>query len=207
MIRCRESRHVQSWLEGDLPGNQAAAFAEHVRGCATCEAELRSYRALFLALGDSLAVPDPGPALTERILDRVVPSRLRRRWVNAIGWTYGAASAVSTFAFASWIVQPSTHVWLVQCFAGASLRISQVLLFAFQTLNRLLLESLDGWRILTTVGGMLGPTLRALARPLAQPSVASILVAAIFACLALLRWMRPQARPIEEEVRHVGLLF
>ena len=168
---------------------------------------MRSYRALYLALGDSLQVPDPGPELTERILDRVVPSRLRRRWVNAIGWTYGAASAVSTFAFASWIVQPSTHVWLVQCFAGASLRISQVLLFAFQTLNRVLLEGLDGWRILTTVGAMLGPAMRALARPLADPTIASILVAAVFACLALLRWMRPQYRPVEEEVRHVGLLF
>ena len=207
MNRCRESRRIQSWLDGDLSAEQATAFALHLSGCQTCEAEMRSYRALYLALGDSLQAPDPGPELTERILDRVVPSRLRRRWVNAIGWTYGAASAVSTFAFASWIVQPSTHVWLVQCFAGASLRISQVLLFAFQTLNRLLLEGLDGWRILTTVGAMLGPAMRALARPLADPTIASILVAAVFACLALLRWMRPQYQPVEEEARHVGLLF
>src|SRR5204862_4477743 len=204
MNRCRESKLVQSWLDGDLAAGPASAFVAHMRNCPVCAAEVRGYRALYASLGDDLLVPDPGPALTERILDRVVPSRLRRRWVTAIGWTYGTASAVSTFAFASWIVQPSTHVWLVQCFAGASLRISQALLFAFQTLNRLLLESLDGWRILTTVGAMLGPALRALARPLAEPTVASILVAAMFACLALLRWMRPQARPIEEEVRHVG---
>jgi hypothetical protein len=198
MNRCRESRRVQSWLEGDLPGDQATAFAEHLRGCATCEAELRSYRALFLALGDSLAVPDPGPALTERILDRVVPSRLRRRWVNAVGWTYGAASGQHVLRFVD--RSASTH-GLVQA-RRASLR-SAVLLFV-QTLNRLLESSTAGGS--HHRGRHVGAG-AALARPLAEPTVASILVAAMFACLALLRWMRPQARPIEEEVRHVGLLF
>src|SRR5262249_57386095 len=99
MNRCRESRLVQSWLDGDLSGGQASAFAAHLARCATCTAEVRAYRALFVSLGEDLAAPDPGPALTERILDRVVPSRLRRRWVTAIGWTYTTASAVSTFAF------------------------------------------------------------------------------------------------------------
>lgn len=204
MNRCRESRHVQSWLDGDLAAGAAAAFAAHLRDCRICEAELRAYRALYATLGDTLPVPDPGPALTERILDHVVPSRLRRRWVTAIGWTYATASAVSTFAFASWIAQPSTHVWLLQCFAGASLQISQVLLGVFQTLNHWVIEGLDGWAILTTMGSMLLPLGRALARPLLDPTVAAILLAAMLACLGLLRWMRPDARA--EEVRHVVLL-
>ena len=205
MNRCRESRLVQSWLDGDLSAAAAAAFASHLRTCRLCEAELRSYRALYASLEGTLQVPDPGPALTERILDHVVPSRLRRRWVTAIGWTYATTSAVSTFAFASWIAQPSTHVWLLQCFAGASLRVSQVLLGAFQTLNHWLLEGLDGWTILTTMGSMLSPLGRALARPLLDPTVAAILVAAMLACMALLRWMRPE-RQAAEGVRHVVLL-
>ena len=207
MNRCRESKLVQSWLDGDLAAGPASAFVAHMRSCPVCTAEVRGYRALYASLGDDLLVPDPGPALTERILDRVVPSRLRRRWVTAIGWTYATASAVSTFAFASWIAQPATHVWLIQCFADASLRISQVLLFAFQMLNRSLLEGLDGWAILTTFGAMLVPLGRALARPLMDPIVVAILFAAMLACVAMLRWMRPGYRPIEEEVRHVGLLF
>jgi anti-sigma factor RsiW len=207
MNRCRESRRVQSWLEGDLASGAAAAFEAHLASCAFCAAELKAYRRLFASLSDEiLLAPDPGPPLTERILDRVLPSRLRRRWVNAIGWTYGTASAVSTFAFASWITQPSTHVWLIQCYTGASLRISQVLLFAFQTLTRSLLEGLDGWAILTTFGTMLVPLGRALARPLADPTVASILLAATLACAGMLRWMRSGSRSVEEEVRNVGLI-
>ena len=205
MNRCRESRHVQSWLDGDLPGGQATAFARHLAECPTCAAEVRAYRSLYVSLGENLQAPDPGPALTERILDRVVPSRLRRRWVTAFGWTYGTASAVSTFAFASWIVQPSTHVWLLQAFAGASLRISQVLLFSFQMLNRSLLEGLDGWTILTTASSMLLPLGRALARPLLDPTIVSIVMAAILACVAMLRWMIHGRRP--GEIRNVSLLF
>jgi hypothetical protein len=207
MNRCRESRRVQSWLEGDLAPDAAQAFVAHLAGCVHCASEVRAYRRLFATLGDGrLLVPDPGPALTERILDRVVPSRLRRRWVSALGWTYGTASAVSTFAFLSWIVQPTTHVWLIQSFTGASLRISQVLLFSYQTLTRSLLEGINSWAILTTFGSMLGPLGRALARPLMDPIVASILIAAMLACIAVLRWMRPGARSGENEVRHVRLL-
>lgn len=207
MNRCRESRRVQSWLEGDLAPGTAEAFTAHLAGCARCEAEVRAYRRLFAALAEErLLVRDPGPALTERILDRVVPSRLRRRWVTALGWTYGTASAVSTFAFLSWIVQPSTHVWLIQSYAGASLRVSQVVLFAYQTLTRSLLDLINGWAILSTFGSMLGPLGRALARPLFDPIVASILIAAMLACIAVLRWMRPGVRPGENEVTHVRLL-
>jgi len=207
MNRCRESRRVQSWLEGDLAAGQAAAFEAHLATCAVCAAEVKAYRSLFASLShDLLLAADPGPELTERILDRVVPSRLRRRWVSAVGWTYGTASAVSTFAFVSWIAQPSTHVWLIQCFTGASLRISQVLLFSFQTITRSLLHGLDGWAFLTTFGSLLIPLGRALARPLMDPIVAAILLAAALACAAMLRWMRPGARSVEEEIRHVGVL-
>ena len=205
MNRCRESRHVQSWLDGDLPAGPASAFAAHVASCPICTAEMRAYRTLFVALEENLQAPDPGPALTERILDRVVPSRLRRRWVTAIGWTYTTASAVSTFAFASWIAQPSTHLWLLQVFAGASLRVTQVLLFSFQSVTRALLEGLNGWAILTTASSMLMPLGRALARPLLDPMIATILLAAMLACVAMLRWMIHGRRP--SEVPHLSLLF
>src|SRR5437870_1426137 len=108
MNRCRESKLVQSWLDGDLAAGPASAFVAHMRSCPVCTAEVRGYRALYASLGDDLLVPDPG---------------------------------------------------------------------------------------------------RALARPLMDPIVVAILFAAMLACVAMLRWMRPGSRPIEEEVRHVGLLF
>ena len=83
MNRCREARHIQDYLEGELALERSRGFEAHLEGCVECRAEVASYRTLFASLDGSLdrvTVEDPGPALTERILDRVLPSRLRRRW-------------------------------------------------------------------------------------------------------------------------------
>ena len=71
------------------------------------------------------------------------------------------------------------------------------------------LRAHSGWAALVAVAGTRGaPAVIDRRRiELADPTIASILVAAVFACLALLRWMRPQYQPVEEEARHVGLLF
>ncbi|HYM81308.1 MAG TPA: zf-HC2 domain-containing protein, partial [Candidatus Limnocylindria bacterium] len=111
MRTCTESRRLQIYLDGELSEAQAGAYRLHLETCPACTQELALYRRLFAALRPS-PVPDPGPALTERILDRVLPSRLRRRWVAALGWSYTAASATCTFMFVSWIARPETHVWL-----------------------------------------------------------------------------------------------
>lgn len=206
MNRCRESSRVQEWLDGDLAASAASAFRAHLEGCESCAAESRVYENLFAAIErDRATLEDPGPALTERILERVLPSRLRRRRVTIFGWVYGTTSAISTFAFVSWIAQPNTPIWLTQRFSEATLRVSQVLLFSFQAFTRSLLEALDGWAILATVATRVVPVGRALARPLGNPTLAAVMLAAALASAGVLWWMR-SGRRSTEGIRNVGLL-
>ena len=209
MNRCRETRQLQDYLDDELTAERARAFETHMESCASCAAEARAYRALFDSLGHSLtayAAAHPGPALTERILDRVLPSRLRRRWVQVFGWVYGTATAASTFAFVSWITRSESQVWLAKSYSEVSLRAMQSMLFAFQMVARSWLDLLDGWVLLERFAGRLSPVFRALARPLADPTLALITVAAALACVAVLWWMRPRGAGAGEEIRNVSLL-
>lgn len=207
MNHCPHTRRAQDFLEGELPSEQARAFADHLRGCALCAAEVEAFRVLFADLGsEASAIVDPGPSLTERVLDRVLPSRLRAPWVAGFGWAYGTASAVTTFAFVSWIAQGSSHVWLAQRLSEGSLRLIQTVLFTFQVLTRSWIELLDGWMFLEALAVRAAPVARALARPWMDPTVAAITVAAVLSCAVVLWWMRPRRRAMTEEVRHVSLV-
>ena len=207
MNRCNQARHVQDYLDREMSPGRASAFEVHLAGCAICAAEVAAFGAVFSSLGGpALRVADPGPSLTERILDRVLPSRLRARWVTAFGWAYGTASAVTTFAFVSWIVQPSTHMWLAQSYSEASLRLLQIMLLAFQTLTRSWLQAVDGVVFLGAVVERMAPVARALTRPWAEPQLAAIMVAAMLASAGVLWWMRPVRREAMEEIGNVGLL-
>jgi putative zinc finger protein len=209
MNRCREARRVQDYLEGELAPERARAFEDHLEGCVDCLAEVASYRTLFASLDDSLdriAFEDPGPALTERILDRVLPSRLRRRWVSAAGAIYGTLSAASTFLFVSWITRPEAHVWLAQRYSETSLRLVQSVLFAFQIITRSWFDLLEGWGFVERLVAVVSPVARALARPLADPTLGLITVAAMLASAVVLWWMRPRHQGAREGVRNVSLL-
>jgi hypothetical protein len=214
MSRCRESARVQDYrvqdyLDRELAPERAAAFETHLADCPRCAAELASYRALFAGLAASLRPSpawDPGPPLTERILDRVLPSRLRRRWVTAAGWVYGTAAALSTFLLASWLGRPETHVWLVRAYGEASLRVAQTALSVFQVVVRSWLEALQGWSALEGLLAKAALLARALAQSLSDPVLIGAGLAALAACAGLLAWMRSGRRAAGKEVRNVGLL-
>ena len=207
MNRCAESRFVQDYLDHELSPERTRAFEAHAAQCASCAAEIAAYGSMFAALGGpALRVEDPGPSLTERILDRVVPSRLRARWVTAFGWAYGTASAVTTFAFVSWVVQPSTHVWLAQSYSETSLRVVQTLLFSYQAATQSWVQVIEGFSFLAALAERSAPLFRALARPWTVPMLAAIAVAAVLSCAGVLWWMRPRRREAMEEIRNVGLL-
>jgi predicted anti-sigma-YlaC factor YlaD len=208
MNRCRETRNVQEYLDGELDAERALVFERHLETCETCSAEIRAFRSLFQTLGDfrgERVLVDPGPGLTERILDRVLPSRLRRRLVTVLGWIYGSTTAVTTFAFVSWISRPESHVWLAQRYGEISLRALQSGLFAFELVTRSWFEVLQGWGFVERLAAVFSPVARALARPLADPTLGFIMIAATLACALVLRWMHGRREP-SEEVRHVGLL-
>lgn len=205
MNRCPESEHMEPWLDGELSTEARRAFERHLAGCARCATGRAALDSLFASLRIA-RVADPGPALTERILDRVVPSRVRRRLVTVLGGCYTAVSAVTTFAFISWIVRPETQVWLGQLVSAAYGRLIQTGLFAVEALTAATLRVQHGLGLLEVLAGWLVPVARALGLLATDPSVAASLWAAIAACALLLWWMRPRPIHISRGGRHVGIM-
>jgi predicted anti-sigma-YlaC factor YlaD len=205
MNRCPESERIEPWLDGELSLEVARALEGHLAGCPRCAAERVSLESLYASLRVA-RVPDPGPVLTERILERVVPSRIRRRQVTVVGWCYTAVSAVTTFAFISWIVRPESHVWLGQLVSAAYIRLIDTGLFALEAITATALRVQHGLGLLEVLGGWLVPVARAFGLLATDPMVAVSLWAAVATCALLLWWMRPRPVRIARGNRHVGIL-
>jgi anti-sigma factor RsiW len=205
MSRCPESERIEPWLDGELSAEARRAFESHLSGCARCATERAALESLFASLRMA-RVADPGPALTERILDRVVPSRVRRRLVTALGWCYTGVSAATTFAFISWIVRPETQVWLGRLLSTAYGRLIQTGLFAVDAITAAALRVQHGLGLLEVISGWLVPVARALGLLATDPMVAASLWAAIATCGLLLWWMRPRSIHLSRGGRHVGIL-
>jgi len=203
--RCPESERIEPWLDGDLPSASARAFEAHLDGCARCGAELRALQSLDASLR-ALPVWDPGPGLTERILDRVLPSRVRRHQVMILGWCYTAVSAATTFGFISWVVRPETHVLLGRLASAAYGRLIDTSLFALDAIMAVALRVQKGWGLVEVMGGWVLPVLRALAAVASDPSVAGALWGAVACSAALLWWIRPRPIRTVRGNRHVGIL-
>ena len=203
--RCPESELIEPWLDGELLSASARAFEAHLDGCARCEAEVRALKSLDLSLR-ALPVWDPGPRLTERILDRVLPSRVRRHQVMVLGWCYTAVSAVTTFGFISWVVRPETHVWLGRLVTTAYGRLIDTGLFALDAIMVAALQIRQGWGLVEVMGGWVLPVVRALAAVASDPWIAAALWGAVACSAALLWWIRPRPIRIMRGNRHVGIL-
>jgi predicted anti-sigma-YlaC factor YlaD len=205
MSRCPESEHIEPWLDGELGLEPARAFERHLAGCPACAAEHAAFASLFVTLRHA-RVADPGPRLTERILDRVVPSRVRRRQVTMVGWCYTALSAATTFAFISWVVRPETPIWLGRLLTTAYGRVMDTALFAIGALTATILRVQQGLGLLEALSGWLVPVSRALRLLVGDPMIAAPLWAAIATCGLLFLWMRPRPLHIVRGRRHVGIL-
>jgi predicted anti-sigma-YlaC factor YlaD len=205
MNRCPESERIEAWLDGELSAEAARILEGHVSDCARCAAERATVESLYAALRPS-RVRDPGPMLTERILDRVVPSRVFRRQVTVLGWCYSAVSAITTFAFISWIVRPETHVWLGRLVTAAYGRLIDTALFALDTATVTFLRVRDGLGLLEVLSGWLGPVARALALLATDSRVVASLWGAVGACALLLWWMRPRRVRVVGGRGHVQIL-
>ncbi|MFI5371205.1 MAG: anti-sigma factor family protein [Candidatus Eisenbacteria bacterium] len=206
MITCPQRDRLHEWLDGTLEGAVAQRFAAHLETCETCAAELAVYTRLE-AMVAAARVWDPGPALTERILDHVVPSRVRRRFVTVVGWAYTAVTAASTFAFISWATRPTTPAWIADRLGQLYLAVIQTGLFTLHTLVAATLRFGDGWGLLGSFAGRAAPLLHAATVTLTEPVFAGTVVAAVASTVAVLRWMRPGgAARTDGRVEHVDLL-
>jgi anti-sigma factor RsiW len=205
MNHCPQSERIELWLDGDLGAEAARSLEGHMAGCPHCATERASLESLYLRLR-RVRVADPGPALTERILDRVVPSRVFRRQVTVLGWCYSAVSAVTTFAFISWIVRPETHLWLGRLVSAAYARLVDTGLFALHALTVTALRVQEGLGLLEVLSGWLGPVARAVALVATDPRVVASLWAAGAACALLLWWMWPRHVHLAGRRGHVQIL-
>jgi anti-sigma factor RsiW len=206
MNRCPETERIEAWLDGELPAGAAQAFESHLAGCRDCAREAAALRRLYAHLR-ALPLMDPGPGLTERILDRAAPSRVRRRQLAVVGWVYTAVSAVSTFAFISWIVRPETHAWLGTMIGAAWTQVIRAGLMALGALTEGLLRLQHGTGLFDALGGSLVFVVaRALAALGADPWFAASLWAGLILCATLIWWMRPRPLRIVGRDRHVGIL-
>lgn len=208
MTSCPDITRIQDHLDGLLPESEARAFRTHLERCADCAAEVALYRRVVADLAH-LAIEDPGPALTERILDRVVPSRVRRKWVTIVGWAYTGATAVTTFAVISWASRPETPEWMLARVTDLYFHLAQTALFTLHTLVATVLRLGDGWGLMRSFGEFLSPLVRALALSFSNPVVAGVVALAVLGAGMLLAWMRPRAAGSaigRKGARHVDLL-
>jgi hypothetical protein len=145
-------------------------------------------------------------ALTGRILERVLPSRARRRRLAALGWSYAGALTACVGAVALWALQPGGNAQLETLSGQLSHRLLGAGLFALNLLGASAVRLADGWSVIHVVGGRLAPLSRALGAVLTEPGIAFTIWAAAAVCAALLWWMRPRAGAAARGVHHVGVL-
>jgi anti-sigma factor RsiW len=206
MKPCSQLETVQSYLDRELDASAADRFRQHLAGCAQCAAELALYTRVFAALDDS-PTWDPGEALTERVMDRVLPSRQRRRrWVQAAGWAYGTLLGASLAAFALWLFRPGTIGEISALSAAASHSLVRLTVFTLNAAAFAVLNVVNGWTALNAAGAHFAPFGRALTTLFANRAVGMALLPAALACAVVLRWMlRPRGRGTNG-ARHVGVL-
>jgi anti-sigma factor RsiW len=205
MTGCRENLRLQDFLDGELPPGEVVAFRAHLAGCRECAAEVASFRSLIATL-ERAPLLAPRPELTGRILERVLPSRARRRRILALGWGYAGALAACVGAVALWALQPGGSAQLETLSGHLSHRLLGAGLFVLNLLGASAVRLADGWSLLHAVGVRLAPLSRALGAVLTEPSIAFTIWAAAAVCAALLWWMRPRAGAAAREVHHVGVL-
>jgi hypothetical protein len=209
MSHCPHTHRVQDYLDDALAPAEASAFQLHLDTCDACAAELIAFQKLTDVLEHAPAW-DPGLAFTERVLDHVVPSRVRRRFVTVVGWGYTAVTAVSTFTLATWLTRPDTPHWIAARLSELYLHALQGMLLALHTLVEGWIRFGNGWDLVAGLGGRLSPLARVLGLTLTQPLVSGSIAAAIAVCVLMMWWMRPRAggalRARGKEITHVDLL-
>ena len=198
------AERLQDWLDGLLAPAVAAEIETHVHACPVCAHDVALYREVFAAL-DAVPLTEPAPAFLPRVLDHVLPSRIRRRRLRALGWGYaGFAAAAAALAVLARV--PAARQLIEHGSATVSHALLQGGMFVIDTLSLAALRALAGWALLQSWAVRLAPLGHALAEVARQPSLLMLVWGAVVASAALLWWIRPRDTQVPEDVRHVGLL-
>jgi len=207
---CAESDRLQEYLDGELDSAAEARLSEHIATCPECAVELALYQRIFATL-DATPLIEPSPRLTERILTRVLPSEVRRRWLRALGWGYGVSAAASVVAAVSLFATPVPRSALGLIGVEASQRLAQTAMFVIDSLALAMVHLAGGWTLLHDIGSRLSPLFRVLSSLLARPGVDLTLALATVVSGLLLVWLRPRGLAPKRsrsrrEIEHAGIL-
>lgn len=205
MTRCDQDTRVQDFLDGDLPPPEAVAFRAHLAVCPHCAAEAASFRRLFTTL-EQQPLDVPRPELTGRILGRVLPSRVRRRRLAALGLGYAAGLVVTGAGVALWMFRAGDGGLTAALPAWLWRHLLRGGLSALDALGASAVNLATGWSWLEAAAGRLAPLSRAFALLMTDPRVAPALWAAVTVCAVLVWWMRPRRASVTREVRHGGIV-
>jgi anti-sigma factor RsiW len=202
---CPESYRFQELLDGELPAGEARELREHAASCERCGRELALYRGLYHSL-ERMPEFDPGPAFTARVMERVLPSHVRRRWLRALGFGYASLSALTVLGIALFATQPVARTLVEALSAVASRRLAQAMVFALNALSVAALSLAGAEQWLESVVRRLAPFARALAALFSQTGIAVPFLVAGATCVFVLWWMRPRGAEGRKGIRHVGVL-
>ena len=188
---CAESERLQEYLDGELDAAGEAMLRRHLLGCAGCAAELAIYERVFATL-DATPMIEPPPHLTGLILERVLPSEVRRRWLRALGWGYGLAAAGSAAAAVALIASPAPRAVVGMLGVEASQRLAQATIFVVDSLALAMVRIAGGWNLVHEIGLKLSPLVRAASTLLDRPGVDLTLALATVTSGIVLLSLRPR---------------
>lgn len=202
---CPRRAELQDFLEGLLGPRDAEAFREHLRGCPSCAADQVGYEGLFARLS-ALPLADLPAGAHERLLAKVLPSRVRHLWLVRAGWGYAGALAACLAVGIAWATQPAARDFLPWLASRASEGLVHSLAFVLRGFSSIALTLTRGWDLLTAAAAKFAPVTRALSEVLSHPAVGLAAALACASCIVLLWWMRPRRGRLGKGIRYVGVL-
>ena len=205
MNPCPNRGTLQDFLEALLPEAEMRRVGAHVDGCANCRAERARFERLFEAFA-ALPLEAPSPALAGRVLDHVLPSRRRTRWVRRVGVGYAAALVASLGTVAAVATLPVAHGFVAWLVSAAPSRVLDSLKFMLNAAAFLALRLAGGWGLVSSAGSRVSPLMRAFLAAFDQPVIQVSFAISVASCFAVLWWLRPRADRAERGMPHVGLL-
>lgn len=205
MNLCPDTGTLQDFLESLLPEEQMRRVGAHVAGCSRCAAERARFERLFDAF-ESLPLEAPSRAISERVLDAVLPARRRARWLRRFGVGYAAALVASLGSVVVVASLPAGRGFLTWLASAAPSRMVDSLRFVVNAASFLALRLAGGWGLISSAGSRVSPLLRAFFAALDQPAIQLSFALSAVSCLAVLWWLRPHPERAERGMPHVGLL-
>lgn len=205
MNHCSEVTRVQSYLDGDLAPAESDAFRAHLSTCTACALEVSLYRRVMDSIVRATTW-DPGAELAERVLDEVLPARIRRRWARRFATGYAAALVATVAGIVAIGSQPAARESaLVLATAGAR-GLVQSLALALHSLSVVVTGLASGWGLIEALSHRLAPFVRAFGALFGDLGIALSCVIAVLTSVLVLSWMHSRDARGSRGAPRIGVL-